>query len=168
MLTQVLLGILTVASALVVVTASRAGLRSLALGANSLCLAAIAWSLSAPLVALVWAMTGLAVMLVSLIVPRGGRSAPGEAERPGMGAARPPLLTALCIGFILWVSVGPALLVGQPPDAMLVGRGVSAQSEGSTATLLAMLHTRYAAGIVGVSLTLLVAVVAMRLHERER
>lgn len=163
---QVLLGLLTIASALVVVTASRPEHRSVALGANSFSLAAIAWILSAPFVALVWAMTGMAMMLVSLIAFRSDHPFPCESERSGLGCERSPLLLAIFIALVFGVSIAVPLVVSHVPVQVAVGEYLSAQAEGSTARLVTMLYTRYAVGVLGGGLALLAGVLAVRQRGR--
>jgi NADH:ubiquinone oxidoreductase subunit 6 (subunit J) len=163
---QVLLGVLTIASALVVVIASRPEQRSFALGVNSLSLAAIAWLLSAPLVALAWAMTGMAMMLVSLIALGSDRPIPGEAERSGLGSEKSRLLLAILIALAFAVSIAVPLVVSHVPAQVAVGEELSAQAEGSTARLATMLYTRYAVGVLGGALALVAAVLAARTQGR--
>ena len=167
----VLLALASLSSGLAVVLARRPTHAGVALGLNALSLAAIAATLSAQLVALAWAVTGVGIMLVSLVTLGGGGWGMGQRsetlsqgpEREGVGLRGRGAAT-LVLGLLSCLALGTALLVGYIPGQTLLGLEHPGEIGEGTVALVAILYGRYGTGVVGVALVLLVAGIGGRLH----
>jgi len=145
------LALLAASSALGVILVRRPVQAWLALGLNTLSLAGIAWTLTAPLVAIVWMLVGLGMVLTALVVFGRDWRADDELDAPRAASATSSQLGVFMLGVILLVGLASAILAGDAPGRP-VGGGEALVGSQATISLLVELFARYGLCVVGVGL----------------
>ena len=147
------------ASAVEIVRARSIRRGIVALSLNSLSTAIVALILSAPLVAIIWALVGLCMVLCShLVLAPASPHAEGETDAP---KTRSPGELVWIIGLLFVLVLGGVLLFGRTPGQAVVDR-MHSWPIALPQTLMVLLYHQLPGGIVGMALLSLVGVIAIR------
>jgi len=153
-----LLALAALSTALVALLAPRPRSVSLAVAANTLCVAALCARLSAPLVAGALALLGVGML--------GSASAERDEPVPASGRKGHPV-SALLLGvggLLLAVAVGSVFYVGSAPGLVALGARPAPLAGLAAAPLAAVLFDDYGLGVLAVALLALAVAVGQRLR----